>query len=445
VFNFKTHPATIDVGGGMSTAFEYFMATWRKWLPAVGVAALATFFIYLATGQASSGVDYSTTTYGSTRTSTANINTFLVTPVTMIVGWVFTAIAISGLRNRPLTASWVVGRGIMAFLAQLLIGIVVVAAVFAIVVVILIAAVAGAALGVLVGLILVTAAAVLGVYLLIRIIFVSLAVFDGLDPIEGIKESWRLSNGSVLRMFGWGCMGALVSIGFGVLALIVSIPFTVASPAVGSGVSSLITLSGSCLISFFLAVLYESERARKYPQIYGAPAFAYPGYPGYPGAGYPPAGYPPAGYPGAMPGYPGAGPAYPGAPEYPGAMPGYPGAGPAYPGAGPAYPGAPGYPVPFGPGSVPGSMPGYPSQAPMPGWGAPSAPQPGWPPQAGGGMPPYPGSIPGYPASQPTSWQPPAYPAAPAWPATPASPGDAPAPSDSPAPGDAPTDPPAAS
>ena len=435
MFNFKTHPATVDVGGGLNTALEYFMATWRKWLPAVGVAALATFFIYLATGQASSGVDYSTTTYGSTETTNANIDTFLVTPVTVIVGWVFTAIAISGLRNRPLTASWIVGRGIMAFLAQLLIGVAVVAAVFAIVVVVVIAAVASSALGVLVALILGSAAVFLGVYLLIRVIFVSLAVFDGMDPIEGIKESWRLSNGSVLRMFGWGCLGVLLSIVFGILALIVSIPFNAASPAVVKGVSSLVTLSGSCLISFFLAVLYESERARKYPQIYGVPAYAYPGYPGYPGAGYP--GYPPAWYPGAYPGVPfGQTPAAPGG--YPG-MPGYPGPMPGYPGA------MPGYSVPFGPGSVPGSMPGDPSQAPMPGWGAPSAPQPGWPPQAGGGMPPYPGAVPGYPGGQPTSWQPPAYPAAPAWPATPASPGDAPAPSDSPAPGDAPTDPPAAS
>jgi MFS family permease len=426
VFSFKTHPAAIDIGSGLGSAFEYLQTTWQKWLAVVGIAALLTFVIYLLASPIDPSHWSNTDAFGRSHIKTGAEGqvlayyclTLLAGLVVMVAGWVFCALAISGLRNRPLDPAWVITRGLLAFVTGLLIGIVVavisIVAIIVMAIVIAIGAAISPAIGVLLEIPLIVAAICVAIYAAIRFAFFQIAVYDGHGPIEAIKESWRLSNGSVLRLFGWGLMAVLIIIGFAILGAIASIPFTILRlTPFSQAVSTAISLTGACFIAFLLAVLYESERARKYPQIYGyAPSVGYPAM--VPGAPY---GAPPAPYPGAPVQYPGAMGQYPGAMgQYPGTPGQYPPPG-QYPGAMGQYPGTPGqYPPPY-----PGAMPGYPPQPPMPDWGAP-------PPA---GMPPYPG----YPD------------VAPAWGPSTAGPQPQPpaSPDATPPQGPAPTDPPVAS
>jgi hypothetical protein len=321
MFSFSTHPAALTIGGGLESAFEYLQRTWQKWLPVAAVAALVTFVIYLVAHPVDPSAWTTTDAFGQTRI-TANAATmagyYMVTLVSgltsLVAGWAFYATAICGLRNRPLEIEWAILRGVFVLVASILVGIVF--AVAALIVFILIVVVAAAfsiiflPIGILLAAGLATIAIVAAIYVGIRVIFVPIAVFDGFNPIDAIQESWRLSKGSVLRMLGWSLMAGLVGLGFGVLAVMGSLPFTVAglTPA-SKAVSTLISLVGTCLVAYLLSVLYESERARKYPNIYGFAPVS--GYPPFAGQGQ---------YPGAPGGYPGQ---YPGAPTGPAPTPGW--------------------------------------------------------------------------------------------------------------------------
>jgi hypothetical protein len=402
MLSFRTHPAAITIGSGFEAAFDYFQRTWQKWLPVVGVAALIAFVLYLMAGAVPEPGSWTTRDiYGHAHIDGGAMARYYLVSVsssivTLVAGCVFYATAICGLRNRPLETGWLLFRGLLAFLTSLLIGTVTVVVVIVVAIVAIVLSIVLGPIGTLLAVGLITAAIVGAVYVGIRIVFAPVAVFDGFNPIEAIQESWRLSKGSVLRMLGWGFVAGLIGVGFWLLAAMASLPFTIAGLApLSKAISTLIALVGTCFVAYLLSVLYESERAIKYPNIYGyAPVFGYPPYAGtdqYPGA--------PAGYPSP---YPGAGP-------YPGQFPGQ-------------FPGAP-YPVPahF-----------YPGQLPMSGWGDPTqiapAPQPPFapsgPPQGAGGLP-YQGAVPGYAGSQPPRWEPQSWPVSP--------PDQAPPPTDPPA------------
>jgi hypothetical protein len=425
VFRLSTHPAAITVTQGIGDGFNYLGASWRRWLPVVVVVAACTFVLYAIFGSTdttnlvytdpyTNEVTWSPDT--SSRISAAVAVGLSTGLVTLIGSWVFYATAIAGLRSKPLTVSDIVVRGLLTVAAGIVMAVVAIAAVvvWAVVTVIVPA----------VGILLFFVAMPFAIYLAIRLVFVSMAIFDGFGPIEGIKESWRLSRGSATRLFGWGLMAGLITIGFAIAGGIVSAPFTVSkAQPVGQAFSTAVTTIGSCFSIFMMAVLYESERARKDPATYGyGPGMAYPWpNPTWPGGGPYAAGpYAPGAYP---PGPSAAGP-YPGGPLYaPGSYPVGPyGAGP-YPG-GPSTP-AP-YPVgPYGAGPYPAASnpyaPGPSSAGPV--WpGAPATPSSAPPDQGAGGLP-YGGVTPGYPGGQPPRWEPsstapagPGYQAAPpAW------------------------------
>ena len=199
------------------------------------------------------------------------------------------------------------------------------------------------------------------IYLLIRLIFTSLAIFDGFGPIAGIRESWRLSQGSVSRMLGWGALAFLVTIGIGILAGVIAAGFDGSGLlAVAEAASAAVTLTGSCLIVFMMAVLYESERARKDPTLYPVPAW--PGYGSYP----------------AEPYVPGPAPAWPARPYAPGPYT----AGPYAGGPAPAWPATPYAPA---------------DPTAIPGWIGPNGPAPAWPaaPYAPGPYPANPAAMAG--------------------------------------------------
>jgi hypothetical protein len=369
VFRFNMHPATIGIADGIQIALDYLRASWRRWLPVVVVIAACTFLVYALIGTAdASNLYYTDPNTHQTVVNQTAFNTYIgkLVPASLAVGlvglvggWIFTATAISGLRNRPLTSAVVV-RGIVAVAASILL----LLAAFPLMLVTLLAVTIIPPL--------LLAAIPVWIYLYIRVVFYTLAVFDGYGPIEGIRESWRLSHGAMVRMFGWGLMAILISIGLSLVALVVSVPFASArTGALGQAVSSAISTTGSCFSVFLMAVLYESQRARYDPMSY--PFAAGPANPwGFPGGPYPyaPGPYPPGPY--GQVGYPQGPYPYPPAP-YPAAP---------YP-AGP-YPAGP---TPYAPMPYPAEPAPYPAEpAPYP--VAPYPAGPAWPSPTG--VPPAP-------------------------------------------------------
>jgi hypothetical protein len=378
VFRFNTHPGAVTVTEGVQMAFDYLLATWRRWLPAVvAVAALSfagSLIIYLVVGSTDfSGLYYVDRYTGRLAWSTggqarllALIPPLVALGIANVVagifsGWVFNAAAICGLRNRPLSVSFIVNRGLLSIASGILIVVVFVIVLVAVIVATALITLTVPLAGALLIIAEVLAVVPVVIYVEIRLVLTTLAVFDGFGPIEGIKESWRLSQGSVLRMFGWGLMAFLILIGFSIVSALVSAPLGVARvPALGSAGSSLVMTTGSCFTVFMMAVLYESQRARLDPSLYQftpSPGYQAP----YPGGSYPAPPYPAAPYSaGPYPYAPGPNPGWgnPNAPAWPGYPPPYPGtppawgANPADPSAGPAgQPDEPGQTSP-GPGSA---------------------------------------------------------------------------------------------
>jgi hypothetical protein len=357
VFAFSQHPTTITVTEGIQDAFKYLQTSWRKWLPVVAAIAACSFVLYVLVGSVDTRTLYYTDPvtdrilwYSDAPSKLAGIafSTVAGAIVSAVGSWVFYALAIVGLRNRPLTAGYVIRRGLLSVVSGLIIAFAVLASLTVLLIVIVIVPP--------VGLLALVVAIPIGFYLVIRVIFVSLAVFDGFDPIEAIQESWRISNGSVQRMFGWGVLAVLIGLAVGILAgLITDLFATSVLAPLAQAVSSFVITTASVLTLFMMAVLYESERARKDPSLYPVPAF--PGY----------------GPNGPEPYIQGP---YPARPYAPGPYT-------AGPYAGGPYPAEPYAPAPADPTAIPG-------------WVAPNGPAPAWryPPQ------PYiAGSVPGWPGN----------------------------------------------
>jgi hypothetical protein len=401
VFAFTVHPADITVSAGLQSAWTYLRGSWQRWLPVVAVVAVGQMLVSIVSVNTVSQMFY-TDPYSDRLTVNPDwggqvgnliLAYFGLLILGLVASWIFNALAISGLRSRPLTMSWVVERGLLSLLNGLLLG---VCAFVAVIVAIIVLAIAGRALGG--AAILLWIAALVGfVYVAARLAFTGLSIFDGRGPIEAISESWSLSEKSVLRLVGWGLLAALVSIAFTIVATLVSAPFSSSgSRAIGTLLSGLITVTSSCLLVFFLAVLYESQRARRDINRGGQPAYAAPyggygpgQYPAAPGA-YPPAApygaYPPA--PGQYPPAPYGAPApgqWPPAPPVPGQYPAAPTPWPPAPPAG-AYPPAPAVWQSAPPSMAPGAYPP-----------APSSTAPGSIPDAGTEIPPTSTDQPGEP------------------------------------------------
>ena len=401
MFSFSRHPAYITVSDGIQDAFKYLQLTWRKWLPAVAAMALFAILTHVAGGSFYDGSWYHTNPYTGVTTLTPDAAQKVVGTMVagVIASWIYNAAAISGLRGRPLTVGFVVSRGLISILTGLILAFAFVAAV----VVLIIAAVATRGVGVLALFLLIP----LAVYIGIRVVFSTLAVFDGFGPIDAISESWRLSKGSVLRMFGWGVLAALMLFGFTILGGIVASVFGTSSglAGIGQGASALVSGAGSVLMVYMMAVLYESERSRKDPLLYPIPPMMGYGPYGPQAYGPQPYGPGPSGWPGAV---------------VPAAGYGAPANSTAIPGWAPPQQQQTGWVAP-----QPPAWPGYPPYPPQSGWVAPQAPPPapGWPgypqnPQQGGWVAPQPPSWPSYPATPPEAA--PVTPVAPAW--TPADP-----------------------
>jgi hypothetical protein len=309
MFQFTAHPATIGVTDGVQVAFAFLQTSWRRWLPAVAVMAVCALVAWAVIAASIGSVDFGSFYYTDPYTNRliwypggqerlwSLVRQYLVIELVTavlgtIAGWVFSATAICGLRNQPLTVPGVVGRGLLSVIAGICIAVVVALAVIGVVVATVVVAMIAPPLGAILLIAEFLALIPVTLYIVIRLAFVNLAVFDGFGPIEAIRESWRISHRSVLRLFGWGLMGLLLTLGFGIVGSFASAPFGAAGlAAVGQGASTAVTTTGSCLTIFLMAVLYESQRARVDPTLYGPPPVPAPAWgnqwPGYPNPGYP--------------------------------------------------------------------------------------------------------------------------------------------------------------
>ena len=404
VFSFSAHPATLTVTQGIQDAFRYLGASWRRWLPMVLIVSAGTLVAYavLYSAVTSDGFrslyyidSYSGQVVWAPDAQSRLWSIFgagaglglLAGILNLVAGWVFTATAISGLRHRPLTLSFVVERGLRVFAAGFILGLAAVAG-FVVLVLFTIATMG-------IGFLLFFAAVPAFIYMICRLQFMSLAIFDGFGVIDGMKESWRLSQRSVLRIFGWALMAVLLTIVFSIAGGIASLPFSASGATpIAQAVSSGVSATASCFLVFMIAALYESQRARMDPGLYGPapmPFYAGPGYPPAP-YGYP--AQPPAGY-----GYPPQPPAGQGYPPQPPAGQGW--TGPSAPLTGYGWvnpspqPPTFNYPGQAQPGSgwvVPGAPPSGPAYPSAPqGWVAP--PQAGPAPQTGPVAPPQTGPV----------------------------------------------------
>jgi len=368
VFHFSHHPTAISVSDGVQDAFQYLQKSWQTWLPVVGFVAACALLTHAIVGSLDINSLYHQDVITGrvvwnpdawSKVSGALAARLVDAVLSGIAGWVFYATAIAGLRNRPVTLAGVVGRGLTTVLSGLIVATAAIVLVTGLFLGAAAVAIGAPGIGRLLIVLLIVAAVPAAIYVVIRLIFTGLAIFDGFGPIGGIQESWRLSQGSVLRMLGWGALALLMTIGIGIIAGVIVAPFSGSRfAAVAEGAGAAVTLSGSCLVVFIMAVLYESERARKDPTIYPVPAW--PGYGSFPAEPYD------------------TGP-YPARPYAPGPYTAGPYAGGPYP----VNPSAPGW-VP------PGPYPADPTAAP--GWNGPSGPAPAWPPPpyAGGPYPPNP-------------------------------------------------------
>ncbi len=153
----------------------------------LGVAVLSGFVSWL---MGRSAADYADPYALSSRPSPAELGQYiigvfggsiLVAIIRLVLGWYLTAIALQGLRGRPITMDWVAGAGLRAFAASLLL---LGAWILSAIALGLLAVVTGG-LGVLLLFVLLPVA----LFVAVRLLFWTLAIFDGAGVTEGASVS----------------------------------------------------------------------------------------------------------------------------------------------------------------------------------------------------------------------------------------------------------------
>ncbi|MCJ7709792.1 MAG: hypothetical protein MUQ32_03080 [Chloroflexi bacterium] len=288
-FAFVRSPAFVTIGEGLRIAARYWRSSAERWvLPVLAVALVnglaswvfgaaaldqASLQALLVPGSDGPGMDAS------------GLPPLLAGPlaiglVTVAAEWFLVANAIAGLRGREISLRWVLTAGLRAFVADMVVA-------SGVVMLVLTALTLGAA-GLLVLLLLLPALLYLGV----RLQFWTLAIFDGAGISDGLRATWTITRGGVLRVFGWGLamagLGLVVSAFSWVLDLVLA-----GAPTV---VSALGAAAGSTLQAFtaiVLAVLYESQRLRGLPRVVEPEPYRSPRDPPPPPPPYQPPGGPP--------------------------------------------------------------------------------------------------------------------------------------------------------
>ncbi len=261
--SFTRSPVLVTIGEGLRIAARYWRSSVEHWvLPVIAVALVnglagvvfggaafdqATLQSMLVTGPDGPGIDASALPPKLAGPLATGV-------VTTVAGWFLVANAIAGLRGRDIGLGWVLASGLRAFVASMILT-------SGLLMLLLTAMTLGLA-GLLVLLLLLPALLYLGV----RLQFWTLALFDGFGITDGLRATWSMTRGAVLRVFGWGLamagIGLIVSAFTWVLdALLAGVP--VAANVLGAAAGS--TLQAYTAI--VLAVLYESQRLRSLPRV----------------------------------------------------------------------------------------------------------------------------------------------------------------------------------
>ena len=266
---FESPPATVTVGEGVSAAARYWRETLELWiLPVVAVGIIGGAATWLL---GSVALDQATISSDIRERGDIVAVLLLVLPqilvltavttvVAILASWVYVAIAIAGLRGRALTAGWIVGAGLRTLVA----GIIQTAAVLA---AFGLAILLGGPLALILFLVLIVPA----IYLSLRLTFWQYAIFDGDGIIPGLRTTWAITRGGVLRIAGWGLaiagISLLVRIGIGVATALLRDDLA----PVAAGISALADAAFAAFQVIVIAILYESQRLRHLPQPPPAP------------------------------------------------------------------------------------------------------------------------------------------------------------------------------
>ena len=266
---FESPPAAVTVGEGVSAAARYWRETLELWiLPVVAVGIIggaATWLLgSVALDQATISSDIrergDIVAVLQLVLPQILVLTAVTTVVAILASWVYVAIAIAGLRGRALTAGWIVGAGLRTLVA----GIIQTAAVLA---AFGLAILLGGPLALILFLVLIVPA----IYLSLRLTFWQYAIFDGDGIIPGLRTTWAITRGGVLRIAGWGLaiagISLLVRIGIGVVTALLRDDLA----PVAAGISALSDAAFAAFQVIVIAILYESQRLRHLPQPPPAP------------------------------------------------------------------------------------------------------------------------------------------------------------------------------
>ncbi len=261
---FNYHPAYITVSHGLAVAARYWRESWPLWILPVAAIVLVNGLAWVVFGSTTLDTPNYFLNGGAGRAP--RVPTFtpaqLAGPLAtgligMVAQWFIAAVAIAGLRGRHITAGWVISAGLGTIGAALL-G--TMAMITAVAVGILMTAISPL---LLLGLVAVVPAAI---YMGLRLAFWTLAIFDGHGVIGGARFSWLITQGSVLRMIGWGLVAGGLSLGVSV----VTIPVRFASGLAGVAAPAEMLVAGltatfQVFALILMTVLYESQRWRFAP------------------------------------------------------------------------------------------------------------------------------------------------------------------------------------
>ena len=288
---FRVNPAFVTIGDAIELAVAHLRANLAVWLVPTAIYALVGGTLTWAFTDAFVGQlpPYS---YGSayteavTQTLLDNLPGFVGFLLLLVIGglalyWIAMAIAVGGLPGRRMTPDQAVGAGLRTIALGILYLLVAIPAMFATV-----------ALGLVLGnaaiwfLLLFIPAVMVGfAYLAVRLTFALYAIFDGVGILDGVRVSWAISRGGMLRILGWWLAIGAISFGISIGTGLASAAFA-AAPLVGTLISTLVTTAFQFFTAIVLAILYESQRMRRVystgaalpggPTRHGPPAVAEP-------------------------------------------------------------------------------------------------------------------------------------------------------------------------
>lgn len=258
------NPADAGIIVAMKAAGRYWAATPTLWVLPVVAVALVNLLAVLVLGGATITTDQLqaviVTAPGGPDLDMGQLPRVIAGPVavgivTVVARWFLLANAIAGLRGRELTMGWILGSGVRAFAADMLVSLTVVA-LFSL------ALTLGPA-----GLLVAVVAGPVGVYVGLRLMFWTLAIFDGQPLLGGAGVSWQVTRRAVLRVFGWSL--AIAGIGFlaGIPLLLLDL-LAASLPAITAVVGGTVETVLTAWTVVVMTVLYESQRLRTDPVAY---------------------------------------------------------------------------------------------------------------------------------------------------------------------------------